>query len=308
MTMPSYLADVDVVDPTAQTALEFSAPSVQWMNGKRALQKAGGLSFTGGFFFSYEQCEEGTTIPKWEQDSRVVGNGKEIQGIGAHVAGVTFIRFRRRWVIETDNHREFRAWNNYEPGMRGHMQVIGFIKGYPNPVCFTFRGTAIRDVTNIMQEHARKVCAFVNKSIPQGKPKLPTFAFWTGVRAGPHAMVGQGEQSEVTAPTIAIPKEITSEYCQSIYVGRENLLASQQLFHELDSWSAAWNFDAAPTAQQHAPAPPSARQMPSIPMGEYPGEAEESPPPARYGQRPATNQASTADDFEPEIKEDDIPF
>ena len=232
--------DFDAVDSTAVDEMALSFPSVQWVNGKKALRQVGGIAFTGGFFFPYEQAGQDAVIPKWERTTRTTGTGKDIEGLGAHLAGITVIRYRRRWTREEDGRMVWRPWGAYEPGFRGHMQAVGFIKGHPSPVCFTWRGNAIQNVISVLREQASKVLAVANREAPEGK-KLPLYAFWMGVKAGPHEMVGGGQQSEATLPQIALPKEVTPEHCRQQYVGREILIASQQLYHELASWVTAWD-------------------------------------------------------------------
>jgi len=290
MTDVNYLDDVGLLDPSAQEAMEFSAPSVQWVNGKQSLKQVGGVPYTGGFLFPYEYLTEGATIPRWEPARRVVGDGKEIEGLGCAMAGISIVRYRRRWVSD-DN--IVRSWNNYEPGLnlRSHMQAVGFIKGYPDPVCFTWKGMSMENVLTALQEHHRKIVSLVNKTIPADKPKLPTYAFWLGIKPGAHAMVGQGQKkSEVTPPTLFLPKAVTLDYCKGIYVGREVLLASQQLFHELDSWVKNWDRDGAPKSPEH-----NGHAATSAPMGEYQGEPSEQTAPT-----PAPGAAV--------IDEDDLPF
>lgn len=207
---------------------------------------ADNINFKGGFFFSTEQVGEGTEIKGWPAASFKT-NGKKIEGLASSKAMVSFVRSRRRWFKDDGEggRKEFRPWNKYEKGFRAHIQLIGFIKGYPNPVCFPFKGLGVTNVDSILKEHYSKVVSVANREAPDPKKGLPAYAFWTVVEAGPHEYVGSNATSEATLPRIYLPKQVTSETVKALYVGRDLLKESQELYRLAEDWAHRWDSQAA---------------------------------------------------------------
>ena len=292
--MSSNDFDWDGVDPGAQDEVALSFPVVMWRNGSSDLEALGeDINHVGGFFFTYEHAGDGTSIKGWKEASFKGDRGK-VPGIAAHKAMVSFIRGRKRWFRQMNDHTEYRAWGGYEPGFRAQMQIIGFVKGYENPVCFSFKGLNVNNVESIRREHA-KVLAIVNRSAPEKGVTMPAYALWTVIDAGPHEMVGKGQQSEATPPRICLPKELNLDVARSLYVGRDLLLASQNLYRELDQWAHEWDrFGAAQdaSANDSGVTPEDARE--ALAAAAFDAQAPAS-------QRPA---APATGDFD----EDPIPF
>jgi len=233
--------DFDAADNSAQDAIQFSAPVVFWKHGSEDFEEVGGINFTGGFFFTYEQAGEGVQIEKWSEASFKGDNGNKVFGLAAKGARIAIVRSRRRWFKDEDGRTVYRAWNNYEKGYRGQMQSIGYIQGYPSPVCFSFKGMAVSRVEEVIRYHAAKVLSLANQEAPQGK-KLPVYALWMNVISGKHEKVGQGrDTSDVTMPELWTPKTINIEFAREMYVGKDQLIASQNLYRELDEWAAQWD-------------------------------------------------------------------
>lgn len=233
--------DWNDVDANAQDAIQFSAPTIFWKHGKKAMEEIGGINFTGGFFFTFEQAGEDAEIPKWVKSSFVNDDGKKIEGLAAQGARVTVVRSRRRWFKDDGNRKVFRPWNQYEDGFRGQMQSIGFVNGYDAPVCFALKGLLLTSFDEIIRYHNSKVVSLANQTAPSGQ-KLPAYALWMVVQSGKHSKAGQGnKQSEVTMPELWLPKQVNLDYARSLYVGREQLVRSQALYRELDDWAAQWN-------------------------------------------------------------------
>lgn len=282
--------DFDLIDSSAQDEIAFSAPIVFWKHGKTELEQAGGVSYTGGFFFTYEQAGEQAEIPKWEE-SWFKGDKGKIYGLAAQGAQITIVRSRRRWFKDDGGRNIYRAWNNYTEGYRGQMQSIGFIKGYDVPVCFAFKGMLITSIEEVIRYHNSKLVSLANQSAPQGQ-KLPHYAMWMVVHAGKHAEIGQGnKKSEVTMPELWLPKSVDIDYARKMYVGKEQLLRSQALYHELDGWAKQWDRftvdanDAPLGAEDYSVESETRRTMPAAP-----------PPPPDFN------------DDDRGISADDIPF
>lgn len=234
--------DWDDVDSGAQDAVQMTFPNLFWRNGESKLEELGkdNINYCGGFFFTYEQAGEGVEIKNWKEAS-FSAKGKKLTGLAAHKAMVSFVRSRRRWFQEMkDGRKEYRAWNQYQPGDRAQMQVIGFIKGFPNAVCFPFKGLSVSNVDSIIKEHHSKIVTVANRESPDPKKGMPSYAFWTVVEAGPHEEVGKTTKSEATMPRIVLPKTIDAETVRQLYVGRDILKQSQELYRLAEDWAHQW--------------------------------------------------------------------
>src|SRR5262245_43984184 len=226
--------DWDDVRDGAQDDMPITFPVVFWRHGKQAFRNLGDkdISYTGGFFFSYGDCPEGTVIDGWKDSSFTGDEGNEVKGISTHGAHLAIVRFRRRWFRETDGRVEYRSWNNYQTGFRGHIQAVGFTRGYDEPICFSLKGMAVDYMYSILREQNSKVVAIANREAPPGK-KLPLYAFWLTIRAGKHEKIGKGQkQNEVTMPQIYLPKVIDQNYLRERYIGKHNLRKFQDLYVE----------------------------------------------------------------------------
>lgn len=244
-TAASSEFDWDSVDPDAQDAVQLAYPSVFWKNGKSELESLGAenVVYSGGFFFTYEAAGEGTQIPGWVESSFKGDGNKKVFGIAIHKGMVSIVRSRRRWIRKDKKTglTELRGWNSYESGFRAQYQGLGFIKGFESPVCFSFKGLSISNVDSILKEHYSKVVVAANKNAPDPKKGLPSYAFWTIIEAGPHEQVGSGDTSEVTPPRIVLPKIIDREALTKLYVGKERLLESQELYRLAEDWAHEWD-------------------------------------------------------------------
>jgi hypothetical protein len=233
--------DFDLADNSAQDAIQFSAPVIFWKHGSGDFEELGGINHTGGFFFTYEQCGEGVTIDKWAESSFKGDGGSRVSGLAAKGARITIVRSRKRWFKDEGGQHTYRAWNNYEKGFRGQMQSVGFVQGYSSPVCFSFKGMTVSSVEEILRYHSAKVVSIANQSAPSGS-KLPIYAFWMNVISGKHEEVGSGNStSEVTMPELWLPKSLDVDFARQMYVGKDALIASQNLYRELDEWAGQWD-------------------------------------------------------------------
>ena len=72
--------------------------------------------------------------------------------------------------------------------------------------------------------------------------RFPRFAFYMRLAPGPHVKVGQkGQESIITPPVLELPATHTEDYLSKTYVGRERLLAFQQIYHDAAEWGLAWD-------------------------------------------------------------------
>lgn len=233
----------DDVDPTAQDAPSLTFPIVFWLNGDKKLKAANDVTYTGGLFLTDKEIgREGAEIPNWKQAAFVGSKGDEVPGVAANQAYISIVRTRKRWFRESNDRTEYFPWNTqYEEGMRGQMHAIGFIRGLDEPVCFSFKGNAMRNIISVMAEHNRQLVAVVNRNAPKGRPGLPPYAVWMPVKAGPFESVGKGKQSDVTLPVIALPTPVSPEFATKCVVTREQLHQFQELYREAEAWAHEWD-------------------------------------------------------------------
>ena len=233
----------DGVNKDAQDPMSLMLPLVIWRHGKVQMKQLGAtnINYTGGFFFGYEAAGNDAQIELWS-DASFAGDKDEVKGLGAAMADISLVRARRRWFKDGETRTEFRAWNNYEPGMRGHVQYVGFIRGYDSPVTFSFKGLLGQAIEAIQREHMSKVVSLVNRTAPKGKG-LPPYALWVRVKSGKHEKVGSGrEQSEVTMPVIVLPPNVDIAFARGRFVGNAMVQRMQDLYVEASDWAREWDY------------------------------------------------------------------
>lgn len=233
----------DGVDQSAQDPLSLQLPLVLWRHGKAQMKRAGNndINYTGGFFFGRDAAGADTVIEHWSEQS-FEGDKGEVVGLATSVADIALVRARKRWFKDGDTRTEFRAWKNYEQGFRGHVQIVGFIKGFEHPVTFNFKGLLGQAIEAIQREHMSKVLSLINRTAPKGKG-LPPYALWVRVQSGKHEKVGSGrEQSEVTMPVISLPKTVDLTFAKSRFVGNAALTRFQELYLEASGWAREWDY------------------------------------------------------------------
>jgi len=257
----TFRPDWGAIDPKASDEMSLSLSPIFWKHGSSKLKSLGAsdVNFTGGLFASTDAIGEETAIPGWVPASFEGEGGKTVEGLASNLAHITAVRTRQRWFRDDQNGLEFRPWDKYEKnaGFRGHWQIIGFIRGYEFPVCFSFKGLACSFIRDILRELNNKVLSVANRNAPQGR-KLPQYAFHLTIEPGKHEKVGSGQQSEATMPRIVLPKVIDEAYLAETYVGNDLFKVSQDLWMEAEKWAHEWDsFEkeasgAAVTAQQLA--------------------------------------------------------
>jgi hypothetical protein len=233
----------DGVDQSAQDPMSLQFPLVLWRHGKAGMKQlgAGNINYAGGFFFSRDGAGADTEIEMWTEQS-FEGDKGEVVGLAASVADIALVRSRKRWFKDGETRSEFRAWKDYQPGFRGHIQIVGFIRGFDSPVTFSFKGLLGQAIEAIQREHQSKVLSLINRTAPQGKG-LPPYALWVRVRSGKHEKVGSGaQQSEVTMPVIKLPKSLDLTYAKSRFAGNERLARFQELYFEAAEWAREWDY------------------------------------------------------------------
>lgn len=260
------------IDPNAQDAMSLQLPLVLWFHGKVAMKQLGdkNIGYTGGFFFSQDAAGADTTIDLWTPQS-FEGDKGEVLGIGTNIADIALVRSRKRWFKESNDRKEFRAWRNYEPGFRAHLQIVGFIKGFEHPVTFNFKGLLGQAIEAIQREHMSKVVAILNRTSPTKGQGLPPYGLWVRLKAGKHEKVGGGsQQSEATMPVIVLPPSVDLAFAKSRFVGNDLFKRMQELYVEASDWVREWDYAGGSSATESKTVQgPSADPAINDPQGDY---------------------------------------
>ena len=248
MNLPDF--DFDVVDPKAADQSVPVYPVAQWHNGQQAMKALGGVQFTGGVVLPKKYLPDGFALAGWKEERITFRSGKEESALTAREVGFAPIRTRFRWFARQGNETAYFPRNAFVMGanMRGHLQMLVAVKGAAEPIVITFKGKASQAYETSLKDFSAKVVQAANRHAPKGKA-LPRYAFWMTISPAPHSKAGSaGQEAVVTLPTLALPAEITREYLQASYVGRENLVRFQEWHQEAEPWVEAWE----KTAVEHA--------------------------------------------------------
>jgi uncharacterized protein YukE len=234
--------DYDVVDPNAAERSVPTYPVAQWHNGQRALKAAGGVQYTGGAVLPARYLPGRFRISSWAMERITFRSGKEERALTSDKVVMAPIRARFRWFARQGTETIHYPRSAYVMGahMRGHLQVLAAIRGADEPIVATFKGKASQAFEALMKDFSAKVVQVVNRLAPKGK-SLPRYAFWMSIAPGPHTKTGSaGQEAFVTLPTLALPADISRDFLQTIYVGRENLIRFQEWYREAEPWADAW--------------------------------------------------------------------
>jgi hypothetical protein len=240
--MSSSDFDYDVVDPNAAEEVVPVYPVAQWHNGQQALRALGGVQFTGGVILPKKYLPDGFTLPCWTTERITFRSGKEETAFTSHNVTIAPIRTRFRWFVRQGTETCYYPRQAFVMGanMRGHLQVLAAVQGADEPIVITFKGKASQSFEMLLKDFSGKVLSAANQHAPKGKA-LPRYAFWMPLAPGPHSKAGSsGQESIVTPPTLGLPADISEEYVQSMYVGRENLIRFQEWHQQAAPWTDAW--------------------------------------------------------------------
>jgi hypothetical protein len=269
--MPTFLDDLDAIDPNAVEQTGPAYPVAQWLNGDPKLAAVGGVVHTGGLIMPTKYLDDNLAPPPgWTRTHVAFSSGKSEQMMACPKPKLAVIRTRFRWFVIYNGVTTFypRAGYVADAGMRGHIQALCGVHGFDFPVVVTFKGKASQEFERLLREFSQKTQDAAHRLLAAKDPKarFPRFAFYMRLAPGPHVKVGQkGQESIVTSPTLELPAELTQDYLGKVYVGREALVAFQQVYHDAADWGAAWDRAGAEESDEAAEhdEPPSARANPA---------------------------------------------
>lgn len=251
--MPSFVTDLDVVDQSTVERTGPAYPVAQWINGDPKLASVGGVMHTGGIVLPTKYADESVAPPPgWPRTTIAFSSGKSEDVLAAQKPRLAVIRTRFRWFIVFNGVATYYPRSAYvaDSGMRGHLQAVCGLYGFDFPVVVTFKGKASQEFERLSREFTTKTQDAARKVSADRKASFPRFAFYMKLAAGPHVKVGQkGQESIITPPVLELPTALSEEYLSKIYVGRDNLLAYQDWFHEAEEWASLWNKPGAEEAQ-----------------------------------------------------------
>lgn len=260
---PNFINDLEVVDDATVESLGPAYPVAQWLNGDPKLAAAGGVAHTGGVILPLKYVGDQVTPPQgWQKTTVAFSTGKTETVLATQKVWLAVIRTRFRWFVTDNGVTMYYPRNSYmaDMGMRGHLQALCGIAGFDFPIVVTFKGKASQEFERLLKAFTQTVYEasqqFVRESPNGGQPtrlhsRFPRFAFYMPLTAGPHMKAGQkGQDALITPPVLelpAYPAQITREYLNQIYVGRERLVAFQQIYHDAAEWVAGWDKPVAET-------------------------------------------------------------
>lgn len=238
MTAPAPLAPpfdpADLDGWVDEATVESDAPKYpqgQWKNGKTGYPKTS-INFTGGPVLpllrpmgkdkKVDNLPPDLALPGFVQETvEFESGGVDEALVATGPIEVALIRMRRCWMVkrEGDPPLYFPWTTPYQDKFRGHYEVLLVVRGRPDfPVAMTFNATnsqAYDQVLRDLDTLAVKASALFNM-----KKRLPRWALWATLKAGPHAKPNPGYPSKTTPPILVMPPTLNLEWAQNAFVGR----------------------------------------------------------------------------------------
>jgi hypothetical protein len=246
----NFLDDLDVVDHSTVESTGPLYPVAQWLHGDPKLAAAGGVAHTGGIILPNKYLDDSTApAPGWSRTNVAFSSGKSETVLAAQKPRLAVIRTRFRWFVVYNGVTTYYPRSGYiaDSGMRGHVQALCGLHGFDFPVVVTFKGKASQEFERLLRDFSQKVQDAAHRLLRDRSSggqaaRFPRFAFYMRLAPGPHIKVGQkGQESIITPPVLELPNAITEDYLGKVYVGRERLMAFQQIYHDAAEWAAAWD-------------------------------------------------------------------
>jgi hypothetical protein len=244
--MTNFMDDISIIDPSTVEQGGPLYPVAQWLNGDLKMAAAGGVAHTGGLIIPTKYVPDDLAPPPgWTRTSVAFSSGKSDPVLASQKPRLAVIRTRFRWFVKANGIETHypRAAYVADRNMRGHVQALCGVAGYDFPVIVTFKGKASQEFERLLREFSQKTGEAVTRLLRSKDPtaRFPRFAFWLRLYPMPHVKVGQtGQESVVTSPGMDLPPAITEDYLSKTYVGRDSLVAFQQLYRDSAEWAAAW--------------------------------------------------------------------
>ncbi len=261
-------------------------PVISCRSGDPALKKAGGISYTGGWYVSVDGNPD-MTAHGWERDSFVNADGKDVEVYYKPQIEIAVITQRKRWQVDG---KPF-AWNAYNDAKaagapRGHHQYLVLVKdaeelgpfviGLRGHAGMSFAGSGSYSASGGLSCMNRTVIAAANALT---KPKKwPFRAFWLTMAAATDkggqpkfVEVGQGNStSKIVLPVpVGLPDKSADVNLDDFYVGDDTLALTNQIYIDAQPWRDAWNsFDASTEQRTNGKVEPEAEKLDEAELAE----------------------------------------
>lgn len=228
---------IDGLDESAQEHREPVYAAIQWHNG--SVRSAPGIAKEGGFFINGREQKKAASLPNWSEETIIFDSGDEETGPGALSARIAIIRSRKCWTRkDRDGRMEFFPWNQYQEGMASKQQYLVAVEGCSEIFCLSVKGTTGIAIEDALSLHNKKVVSEVRKLTKQNTPQ---YALWMELKGGEYKTVGKGnESSKTTPPRLILPETIDQGFLKKAFVGKENVIAFQEVFKEAETWANRW--------------------------------------------------------------------
>ena len=222
-------------------------PRMQWMHGNPDLEElkntASGIKFTGGFLIELKNLDAEAydiNIPGFTK-AQVRLNGNPIDVLAAPSAELCVLSYRLRFVKVEGGKKIGYGRNQYEDGMKGHLQAACLIKGFDPVVYLTVTGTISRDFEEALKAFRKVGLPIANQTAPAGK-QLDVNAFFLPFGAGAHETRGKGQAQKPVSPLkLNLPTPLTRQWLLGQYVGAKLLPRTYEEKKNHEEWREQWN-------------------------------------------------------------------
>jgi len=257
ISVPKEISDSikDGMEHGGAIQLPFSAPFIYVVNGNARFQKAGGVSYFGGWSTDKEAMDEvlketGQELPKYfTEEDMTSSEGKPLSVYTSRFVVCAPIAFRESWVIEKNRYPEYRE------GARRHVQMIAYLadswiegeKGSRQrkyapwgPVVLTAKGYQAKNILDAFGAwvHATKE---VRRAIA---PDVPAYFFnacmGTFGDQPNFQKVGSTQTSSITPIELYQPPNMDEAVVRRLFVGEAVYTIMSDCKEQAKEWLVAW--------------------------------------------------------------------
>lgn len=257
------------IDPSASAALNqdidigsairlsIATPYFFVTNGDRKMNQVGGAAYYGGWAVDRDSLHEAGQC--WEPPILAApsyccaadfftSNGKAIPVYATRAIIAALIGTRISWMLRAPG-GQTRRYKDYVRGSRRHMQMLVYVadktadkKLMPwGPAVLTVSGYQVGNIIKGIQDWK----AACEKILRVEKSPATPWMFYMGLGTFGddfrQEMVGPpGAQSPITPVGVQVPKNLSSEMLEKLYVGRETSEKMIQIKSEANEWLHAW--------------------------------------------------------------------
>lgn len=240
-------------------SLPFDAPVLWVLNGDPRLERQGGAQFYGGWAGKQEQFTEADIPfpPGMSVETVFTKDGKSFEAVTARNIIIAPFGIRMSWVAEGTRSSQYFA------GGRRHLQVLAILAAkdskdapieYHCPVLLSAKGFQAQHFEQALTRWRNAL----RKTLRDSGSGAPPWVFYLSIGTfGQDRIterVGSDNRSSLITPITAyIPKSITPDMLDRLYVGTSIVKEMQALREDADEWLKAWENDAVLATPADAP-------------------------------------------------------